>query len=67
MFAAGWVEGNFWASGIAAAYNVMANLLLVPRYGAIGAATATASTHLLWSCAVSVMCRWHESDRRTAQ
>ena len=65
MFAAGWVEGNFWASGIAAAYNVMANLLLVPRYGAIGAATATASTHLLWSCAVSVMCRWHESAKRT--
>lgn len=66
MFAAGWVEGNFYASGVAAAYNVTANLLLVPRYGAIGAAAATASTHLLWSCAVSVMCRWHESDRRAA-
>jgi len=39
--------------------------VLVPRYGAIGAATATASTHLLWSCAVSVMCRWHESAKRT--
>ncbi len=64
MFAAGWVEGNFWASGIAAVYNVTANLLLVPRYGAIGAAMATASTWLVWSCAVSVMCRWHESVGR---
>ncbi len=63
MLAAGWVEGNFWASGIAAVYNVAANLTLVPRFGAIGAATATASTYVLWSCAVSVMCRWHEAGR----
>jgi O-antigen/teichoic acid export membrane protein len=64
MFAAGWVQGNFWASGVAAAYNVAANLFLVPRLGAVGAAIATASTHLLWSIAVSAMCRWHESERR---
>lgn len=67
MLAAGWVEGNFWASGIAAAYNVTANLLLVPRFGAVGAAAATASTHLLWSCAVSLMCRWHESSGGTSR
>lgn len=63
MLAAGWVEGNFWASAFAAVFNLAANLTLVPKLGPIGAAIATTSTYALWAVAVSVMCRWHERAR----
>lgn len=63
MLAAGWVEGNFWAAAAAAAFNLTANLTLVPAFGAVGAAIATASTYAFWAGAVSVMCRWHERAR----
>lgn len=67
MLAAGWVEGNFWASAFAAVFSLTANLTLVPALGVIGAAIATASTYAFLAAAVSVMCRWHERGRIGAE
>ncbi len=63
MYAAGWVEGNFWTSLVAAAASIGLNLILIPSFGILGAATANALTHALWSVVVTVMNRWHERGR----
>ncbi len=63
MLAAGWVEGNFWGAGAAAAFAVTANLTLVPRFGAIGAAISTASTNAFFGLVLAVICRWYENGR----
>jgi O-antigen/teichoic acid export membrane protein len=63
MYAAGWVEGNFWTSLFAAAVSLVLNLLLIPRFGILGAAAANASTHALWAVVVTMMNRWHERSR----
>jgi len=57
------VQGNFWASAIAAVANLAANLWLIPILGIEGAAIATASTYVLWSACVTAMCRWTERGR----
>jgi O-antigen/teichoic acid export membrane protein len=63
MYAAGWVEGNFWTSLFAAATNIGLNFALIPSFGIVGAAAATTLTHALWSIVVTVMNRWHEGRR----
>jgi len=63
MYAAGWVEGNFWTSLFAATVSIGLNLALIPSFGILGAAAANASTHALWSVVVTVMNRWHERSR----
>lgn len=63
MYAAGWVEGNFWSSLVAAAASIGLNLILIPSFGVLGAAAANALTHALWSVVVTVMNRWHERGR----
>lgn len=63
MYAAGWVEGNFWTSLFAATVSIGLNLVLIPSFGILGAAAANASTHALWSVVVTVMNRWHERRR----
>jgi O-antigen/teichoic acid export membrane protein len=35
--------------GASAALNVLLNALLIPRFGVLGAATATAVTNLIWN------------------
>ena len=37
------------AAGVAAALNIALNLLLIPRWGSLGAATATLLTMILWN------------------
>jgi O-antigen/teichoic acid export membrane protein len=66
LLAAGWVEGNFQASIVAAAWCLAANAALVPTYGAVGAAIATASTHACFAIVVSILCRRHERSRLEA-
>jgi O-antigen/teichoic acid export membrane protein len=63
LLAAGWVEGNFQAAAAAAAWCVAANAVLVPVYGAVGAASATASTHACFAIIVSILCRRYERAR----
>ena len=61
LLAAGWVEGNTWANMLAAIANVVAQLVLVPRFGIAGAAMATALTNgLLFSVSTAMMYRWWE-------
>jgi O-antigen/teichoic acid export membrane protein len=63
MYAAGWVEGNFWTSLFAAAVSIGLNLALIPSFGILGAAAANTATHALWAVVVTVMNRWHERSR----
>jgi O-antigen/teichoic acid export membrane protein len=63
MYAAGWVEGNFWTSLFAAAVSIGLNFALIPRFGILGAAAANAATHALWAIVVTVLNRWHERSR----
>lgn len=44
--------------GIATATNIILNALLIPEYGANGAAIATASTLALWNIGLSIMIRY---------
>jgi O-antigen/teichoic acid export membrane protein len=62
MFAAGWVEGNFWLSVLSAALTIGGNLALIPSFGIAGAALGTALAYLLWAlCTTAVANRF---DRR---
>jgi O-antigen/teichoic acid export membrane protein len=63
MFAAGWVEGNFWLSLFNAVTTITANLALIPHLGIVGAAVATAATNAAWSLLVTWVCRWFEANR----
>lgn len=60
LVAAGWVEGNFIASGVAAGVNLTANFLLIPIWGAPGAAIATAGTWGVWAIVVNLMSAYHD-------
>ena len=60
LLAHGFVRANFSASAIAAAINIVANLTLIPLYGIIGAAVATAFSQLLWAAFVTWICRMAE-------
>jgi len=60
LLAHGYVQGNFWASGLSAGINIAANLLLIPIFGIKGAAIATAISQILWAVSVTVMCHWIE-------
>jgi O-antigen/teichoic acid export membrane protein len=63
LLAAGWVEGNFIASIVAASVNLGANFLLIPIWGAPGAALATAGTWGVWAVVVNLLSRYQ--DRRS--
>jgi O-antigen/teichoic acid export membrane protein len=63
LLAAGWVEGNFIASIVAASVNLGANFLLIPIWGAPGAAMATAGTWGVWAVVVNLLSRYQ--DRRS--
>jgi O-antigen/teichoic acid export membrane protein len=62
LVAAGWVEGNFIASAIAALVNLAANFALIPIWGATGAAIATVGTWGIWAVVVNLLTAFH--DRR---
>ncbi|MEZ4700721.1 MAG: oligosaccharide flippase family protein [Rhodothermales bacterium] len=46
---------SMYIMGTAAAINVTLNLILIPRFGAAGAATATSLSIILWNTAAAVM------------
>lgn len=60
LLAHGFVQGNFWASGLSAGVNIAANLLLIPVFGIKGAAIATMISQIIWAVSVTVMCHWIE-------
>lgn len=64
MLAAGWVEGNFWTSAVAGVLNIGACLLLIPPFGIVGAALATAGANAAWAVIVTLMAR--RLERRLA-
>lgn len=55
------VSGNermtAWISALTAVANIILNLLLIPRYGVIGAASATALTTAGWNLALTILVR----------
>ena len=63
MYAAGWVEGNFWTSLFVALADIALNYFLIARFGILGAAAATTLTHALWAVVVTVINRWYERSR----
>jgi O-antigen/teichoic acid export membrane protein len=63
LFAAGFVEANFWLSSFTAVTTIAANLALIPLLGIAGAAVATSATNLAWAALVTVVCRWYETYR----
>lgn len=66
MFAAGWVQGNFWLSGISAACTIAANFALIPLFGIAGAALGTASANVVWAVLTTLVCNWYEASKATA-
>ena len=62
LVAHGFVRANFSASAIAAAINIAANLTLIPLYGILGAAVATALSQLLWAVLVTRV--WRMAEQR---
>ena len=63
LLAAGWVEGNFWSSAVAAVLNVGLCLLLIPRLGIAGAALSTVIANAVWAATVTLMARRLEARR----
>lgn len=55
MFAAGWVEGNFWLSFLSAALTIGANVLFIPFFGIAGAALGTALAYFIWATATTAV------------
>jgi O-antigen/teichoic acid export membrane protein len=66
MFAAGWVQGNFWLSGIAAGLTIAGNLALIPIFGIAGAALGTASASAVWAALTTIVCNWYEGSKIAA-
>jgi len=66
MFAAGWVEGNFWLSALSAALTIGGNLLLIPHLGIAGAALGTALAYALWSVATTLVANAFDRRRLAA-
>jgi O-antigen/teichoic acid export membrane protein len=62
LLAQGYVEGNFWASLIAAAANLALLLALIPAVGAFGAAAATVVSQAIWALATQWLCVRHEAS-----
>lgn len=52
--AAGLLRVDLLCASLAAAFNVSLNLVLIPRYGIVGAATATVAAEAVWLVAVSL-------------
>lgn len=63
MFAAGWVEGNFWLSGLSAALTIAGNLALIPHFGIVGAALGTASAYVIWAITTTIVGNWFDRSR----
>jgi O-antigen/teichoic acid export membrane protein len=63
MFAAGWVEGNFWLSGLSAVLTIAGNVALIPLFGIAGAALGTASAYVLWAIATTGVGNWFDRSR----
>ena len=63
MFAAGWVEGNFWLSALSAALTIGGNVLWIPFFGIAGAALGTALAYVLWATAVTLVADWFDRSR----
>jgi O-antigen/teichoic acid export membrane protein len=63
LVAASRVQGNFWATVLAVAVSLSANIALIPIWGIEGAAVATALTQVVWSVVVSLICRRFETQR----
>ena len=63
MFAAGWVEGNFWLSALSAVLTIAGNLALIPLFGIAGAALGTASAYVIWSLATTATGNWFDRAR----
>jgi O-antigen/teichoic acid export membrane protein len=66
MFAAGWVEGNFWLSVLSAALTIGGNVLLIPHLGIAGAALGTALAYGLWSVATTLVANAFDHRRLAA-
>jgi len=48
---------NFWVSAACAVFNVVLNLVFIPRYGAIAAASTTLATYVLMRACYAWHCR----------
>lgn len=64
MVATGHVKSNFVAGLLALVVNIVGNPILITRFGIEGAAVATVVSQLVWSLAVTMICRWTERKRR---
>ncbi len=66
MFAAGWVEANFWLALFSAVLTIAGNLLLIPHFGIAGAALGTALANAIWAASATVVCdRLHRTRGAT--
>ena len=63
MFAAGWVEGNFWLSVLSSVATIGGNLALIPHFGIAGAALGTALANAIWAVATTVVANGFDRRR----
>lgn len=63
MYAAGWVEGNFWLSALSATLTIAGNLALIPQLGIAGAALGTALAQTIWSVSTTGVGNWYDRSR----